>query len=161
MGKTIVVGIADLNVAKGDDIIITYALGSCVGICLYDSVKKVAGLSHIMLPDSKLANNPNQPHKYADSAIPALIKRMVAEGALRGGIKAKIAGGAKMFATTGNSDIANIGERNVAAVKKTLASLGIPILVADTGENFGRTQSFDPQTGLMKIKSANKGEWVL
>ncbi len=160
MGKTIVVGIADLNVAKGDDIIITYALGSCVGICLYDPIKKIAGLSHIMLPDSKMSNN-QQPHKYADSAIPALIKRMVAEGALRGSIKAKIAGGARMFATTGNSDIANIGERNVIAVKKTLASLGIPILVADTGENFGRTQSFDPQTGAMKIKSANKGEWIL
>ncbi len=161
MGKTIVVGIADLNVALNDDIIITYALGSCVGICLYDPVRKIAGLSHIMLPDSKLSVNAAQPHKYADSAIPALIKRMEMQGAMRSALKAKIAGGAKMFATSGNSDIANIGERNIAAVKKTLASLRIPILVADVGENFGRTQSFDPQTGLMKIKSANKGEWVL
>ncbi len=161
MGKTIVVGIADLNVVKNDDLIITYALGSCVGICLHDPVRKIAGLSHIMLPDSRSAGNANQPHKYADSAIPALIKKMEAAGAMRSSLKAKIAGGAKMFATTGNSDIANIGERNVAAVKQTLAALRIPIIVADTGENFGRTQTFDPQTGLMKIKSANKGEWVL
>ncbi len=159
MGKMVVVGIADLNVVKGDDYLITYALGSCVGICLYDPINKVAGMSHIMLPSSQAAKD--HPHKFADTAIPALIAKMVAAGALRSAIKAKIAGGAKMFATVGNSDIASIGDRNVVAVKATLANQRIAIIAEDTGKNFGRTQSFDAVTGTMKIKSAQKGEWTL
>ncbi len=161
MGKTVVVGISDLNVVKTGDTLITYALGSCVGICLYDPLRKIAGLSHIMLPSASASAVKGQDMKYADTAIPLLINKMVAAGAMRSSLKAKIAGGAKMFATTGNSDISNIGDRNVTAVKATLSALRIPILASDVGDSFGRTQSFDADTGTMKIKSAHKGEWFL
>ena len=87
------VGISDWKVGKPPDVVVTYALGSCIGICLYDKVKKIAGLSHIMLPDSKGqgAGDINR-MKFADTAIPDMLKKMIAMGAVQTNIKAKIAG---------------------------------------------------------------------
>lgn len=161
MSKTVTVGIADLNVVRAPDILVTYALGSCVGICLYDPAVKLAGLAHIMLPSStQLSNITNQPHKFADTAIVELVKKMEGMGASRVRIKAKIAGGAQMFAAMSTTAIANIGDRNVAAVKLALGQLRIPIIAEDTGKNYGRTQYFNASDGVMLIKSVTKGEWT-
>ena len=162
MSSTITVGIADLNVAKDADILVTYALGSCVGICLYDPVLKLAGLSHIMLPSVKEFSDPKavaQTAKYADTAIEQLMKKMIAMGAGKIRVRAKIAGGAQMFAPVNNTNLAGIGERNVQAVKKELARLSIPIVAEDTGKNYGRTLYLSSADGIMRIKSVNKGEW--
>ena len=156
----ITVGISDLNVARAPDVLVTYALGSCVGICLYDSFTRVAGLSHIMLPSSARSRDKSQPARYADTAIPMLIQRMVAAGANKSRLRAKIAGGAKMFATVSDNSLSNIGQRNVAAVKETLRAYGIPILADDTGKDYGRTLYFNAADGSMRIKSAKHGEWV-
>ena len=158
--SNIVVGISDLNIGKGSDVLVTYALGSCVGICIFDPMTKVGGLSHIMLPSSTL-NNPGvvNPMRFADTAIVMLIRKMEAAGALRVRMKAKIAGGAQMFAAIGNSSLANIGARNVEAVKKVLAQERIPIIAEVTGKNYGRTVHFSPEDGIMHIVSANKGKW--
>ncbi|MEF9852391.1 MAG: chemotaxis protein CheD [Hydrogenoanaerobacterium sp.] len=161
MSKTVTVGIADLNVVKTPDILVTYALGSCVGICLYDSMAKVGGLSHIMLPDStQLTNVTNQPYKFADTAIVQLVRQMERLGARQVLMKAKIAGGAQMFAAMSTSAIANIGQRNVIAVKAALRQLSIPIIAEDTGLDYGRTLYFDAADGVMRIKSANKAERI-
>ncbi len=157
--STITVGISDLNVAKGDDVLVTYALGSCVGICLYDKVNKVAGLSHIMLPNSKSFSGAPQPYKFADTAIIQLVQKMQRMGALPNRLQAKIAGGAQMFAAKGNTSLANIGERNVQAVKEELMRLRIPIIAEDTGKNYGRTLFFSASDGIMRIKSVNRGEF--
>ncbi len=159
MGTLIKVGIADLNIASKGDTLVTYALGSCVGICLYDHVTKIAGLSHIMLPSCAGFENANQPMKFADTAIPMLLQKMERAGAKKVFIKAKIAGGAQMFAGVGNSALANIGDRNVTAVKAALQKLRIEIIAEDTGKNYGRTQYFSSEDGVMTIKSASKGEW--
>jgi chemotaxis protein CheD len=158
--SNIVVGISDLNIGKGSDVLVTYALGSCVGICIFDPMTKVGGLSHIMLPSSTL-NNPGavNPMRFADTAIVMLIRKLEAAGALRVRMKAKIAGGAQMFSAIGNSSLANIGARNVEAVKKVLAQERIPIIAEDTGKNYGRTVHFSPGDGIMHIVSANKGKW--
>ncbi|MCL2002457.1 MAG: chemotaxis protein CheD [Oscillospiraceae bacterium] len=163
MSNTIKVGIADLNAVKAPDILVTYALGSCVGICLYDVATRIAGLAHIMLPTSSSAGQGvlGQPYRFADSGIPLLVKKMEQMGSNRLRMKAKIAGGAKMFAATGNTTISNIGLRNIIAVKATLATLKIPILAEDTGKDFGRTVFFQSEDGKMIVKSATKGEWVL
>ena len=116
MSQTIKVGISDLNIARSSDVLVTFALGSCVGICLYDRVTKIAGLSHIMLPTSNNNSNPNQAYRFADTAIVILVKKMVMAGADKRRLTAKIAGGARMFATVQDSSIGNIGQRNVAAV---------------------------------------------
>lgn len=159
MSKTVTVGIADLNIVKTPDILVTYALGSCVGICLYDNMAKVGGLSHIMLPDStQLTNITNQPYKFADTAVVELIKQMERQGARQVLMKAKIAGGAQMFAAMSTSAIANIGQRNILAVKAVLRRMNIPIIAEDTGKDFGRTLYFDASDGSMKIRSANRQE---
>ncbi|MEA5010141.1 MAG: chemotaxis protein CheD [Angelakisella sp.] len=160
MSNTVTVGIADLNAVKSPNVLVTYALGSCVGICLYDATSQVAGLSHIMLPSSSLITSSSQPKKFADTAILLLIKQMESMGARKNNLKAKIAGGAQMFSSVSNSSIANIGQRNVQAVKDVLSELKIPIIAEDTGENYGRTLYFDSGNGSMRIKSANRGEWV-
>ncbi len=160
MSKTVTVGISDLNAVRAPDILVTYALGSCAGICLYDPAVKVAGLSHIMLPSSKLINVQGQEMKFADTAIEILVRKMEQMGAKRIRMRAKIAGGAQMFACMNNSELGNIGNRNVAAVKQELARLRIPIVAEDTGKNYGRTVFFDGETGQMRVKSVTKGEAV-
>ena len=157
---TLTVGIADLKVGKVDDVLVTYALGSCVGICLYDPETKIAGLAHIMLPlsteagDSKgsIAQNGK---RYADTGITELVQEMTMKGASRTRLVAKIAGGARMFAT--QSAVFNIGERNVAAVKKMLAAYRIRIIAEETGLDFGRTVFFHGDTGIMEVRAAAKG----
>ena len=152
----IVVDISDLKVGKSPDILVTYALGSCVGICLYDKMAGVAGLSHIMLPDSTAIKDGHKSSmKFADTAIPMLIDNMKKYGANQRNITAKIAGGALMFAT--NSQKFNIGERNVISVKKVLHDLKIPIIAQDTGLDYGRTVFFHASTGKLQVKSAVKG----
>ncbi len=150
------VGMADLNVCMAPDALTTLGLGSCVGIVLYDSLSKTAGMVHVMLPDStKIRNNENKA-KFADTGIDALIERLLQIGANRNRLIAKIAGGAQMFAFSANSEMLRIGERNIEASKEKLKSLGIRILAEDTGLNFGRTIEFYPDTGELYVKSVGK-----
>lgn len=155
----ITVGISDLAVSRADDVIVTYALGSCVGICLYDDKSKIGGLAHIMLPNCKDASlKDDNPKKYADSGIYLLIKEMVRQGADFNTLTAKIAGGAQMFAATA---VFNIGERNVAAVKASLQKNRIRLIAEQTGENIGRTVYFNTLTGEVEVKSALRGSVII
>jgi chemotaxis protein CheD len=161
MGEMIKVGMADLNICASPDAITTLGLGSCVGIVLYDPMVKIAGMVHIMLPDStKILNNENKA-KFADTGIDLLVKRMVEFGADRRRFIAKIAGGAQMFAFSNNSDMMRIGDRNVEATKLKLQSLGIPIKAEDTGANYGRTIEFYPENGVLLIKSVGKERKIM
>lgn len=154
------IGIGDFKVCRKPDVLVTYALGSCVGICLLDAQTGIGGLSHIMLPDSTAAvKGTETPMRFPDTAIPMMIKQMESMGASRSRMRSKIAGGATMFAIS--SDKFNIGERNVAAVKKILSQLRIPIIAEDVGENFGRTVFFYPETGGMEVRSTVKGNVML
>ncbi|MBB2182765.1 chemotaxis protein CheD [Lachnospiraceae bacterium MD1] len=161
MSEMIKVGMADLNVCISPNAITTLGLGSCVGIVLYDPIKKIAGMVHVMLPDStKILNNENKA-KFADTGIDELIRQMLTIGADRKSLIAKIAGGAQMFAFSNNSDMMRIGERNVEATKLKLQQLGIPIRAEDTGLNYGRTIEFYPETGELLIKSVGKERKIL
>lgn len=156
MSEMIKVGMADMNVCKAPDSLTTLGLGSCVGIVLYDSAVKVAGMVHIMLPDStKIRNNENSA-KFADTGIDALIKQLVAIGAKPNRLIAKIAGGAQMFAFNSSNDMLRIGERNIEAVKLKLNELGIRLIAEDTGLNYGRTIEFYTESGELYIKSVGK-----
>ncbi|MDF2589397.1 MAG: CheD [Anaerocolumna sp.] len=156
MGEMIKVGMADLNVCAAPNALTTLGLGSCVGIVLYDSYSKIAGMVHVMLPDStKIRNNENVA-KFADTGIDALIDRLIKLGANRNRLIAKIAGGAQMFAFNSNNDMLRIGERNIEASKSKLQTLGIRILAEDTGLDYGRTIEFYAETGELYIKSVGK-----
>ena len=123
MAEMIKVGMADLNVCHSPDAITTLGLGSCVGVVLYDKERKIAGMVHVMLPDStKVRQNQNKA-KFADTGIDLLIEMLQKEGAMKSSLTAKIAGGAQMFAFTSNNDMLRVGERNVEAVKAKLKSM--------------------------------------
>ncbi|WMC92993.1 chemotaxis protein CheD [Kineothrix sp. MB12-C1] len=161
MSETIKVGMADLKICVSPDAVTTLGLGSCVGIAIRDPVTKVGGLAHIMLPDStQIKNNSNIP-KFADTGIVELVRQIVAKGANQGRLVAKIAGGAQMFAFQNKSDLVRIGDRNVEATKKKLSELKIPLLAHDTGENYGRTVIFYPETGDFVIRAVGKTERVI
>lgn len=161
MGEVIKVGMADLKVCVSPDAVTTLGLGSCCGIAIRDPQTKIGGLAHIMLPDStQIKDNKNIP-KFADTGIEELVKQMVAKGANKSRMVAKIAGGAQMFAFQSNNTLMRVGERNVAASKKKLQELKIPILAEDTGLNYGRTVVFYPETGDYIIRSVGKPEKVI
>lgn len=156
MGNMIKVGMADMNVCKSPDAITTLGLGSCVGIVLYDSTSKIAGMVHVMLPDStKIRKNENIA-KFADTGIQALIELMVKNGARSSGLTAKIAGGAQMFNFNSGNEMLRIGDRNVEAAKAKLKEMRIPIVAEDTGLNYGRTIEFFPETGELVVKAVGK-----
>ena len=156
MSETIKVGMADLKICVSPDSITTLGLGSCVGIALRDPVTKIGGLAHVMLPDSTaIRNNSNIP-KFADTGIEELVRQVVAKGANRSRLVAKIAGGAQMFAFQSKTDMVRIGERNVEASKKKLKELGIRILAEDTGKDYGRTVIFYPENGDFVIKAVGR-----
>ncbi|MEL7567760.1 MAG: chemotaxis protein CheD [Dehalobacterium sp.] len=157
MSKQIVVGISDLNVTMADGVLVSYALGSCVGICLYDAAIKAAGLAHIMLPSIIGFKQDANIMKFADTATVELLRRMENLGAKRGRMVAKIAGGAQMFSKQGMADMAQIGNRNISAAKEALNGLNIKLIAEDTGSNYGRTIELYAQTGILKVKSITKG----
>jgi chemotaxis protein CheD len=156
----IVVGMADLKVAKFPDVLTTLGLGSCVGITLYDSKTKIGGLAHVMLPSYKGFEGQNIA-KFADSGIVELLKQMKSIGANQATLVAKIAGGAHMFGKTQNNDMLKIGERNAAASIAVLNVLKIPIKANDTGGTKGRTIELYTENGALKIKSVGAGERVI
>jgi len=161
MGNVVKVGMADLNICKAPDIITTLGLGSCIGLTLYDPVTKIGGMVHYMLPDSTQVRNNTNIAKFADTGIEELLKRVTAAGANRSRLVAKIAGGAKMFETTGGSNIGNIGARNAEAAKAILKQKGIRLIAEDTGLNYGRTVELHCETGEFYIKSVGKNVKVI
>ncbi|MDR3305091.1 MAG: chemotaxis protein CheD [Clostridiales Family XIII bacterium] len=158
MDGTIPVGISDYKTSRSPDTLVTYALGSCVGISLYDPRTKIGGLSHIMLPSSLMRNGKpiDDRMKYADTAIEDMFREMLLLGARRDTIMAKIAGGANMFHFTENSLVDTIGDRNIDAVHAELSRLCIPLVGEDVGENYGRTVYFNLGDGKLKVQSIGK-----
>ncbi|CDI49872.1 chemoreceptor glutamine deamidase CheD [Clostridium tetani] len=151
------VGIADLNVAKSPDRIITVGLGSCIGIALYDRINGVGGLLHIMLPDSTQFKNVSNPLKFPDLGITIMTDKMKEKGANIRNIKAKISGGASMFNFSDKSMVMDIGRRNIQAVRKKLNELSIPIVAEEVGGNKGRTMTLDTSNGIVQIKTVGVG----
>ncbi|MEK4228756.1 chemotaxis protein CheD [Solibacillus sp. FSL H8-0538] len=156
--EVVKVGIAQMDVVKVPNTIRTSGLGSCVGVVLYDESKKVAGLLHVMLPDSSLGRTETiNVAKFADTGITALVGLLKLEGIQAFKLKAKIAGGAQMFKFTSDKDSMRIGPRNVEAVKVELRKHGIPLIAEDTGGNSGRTIEFNPSTCKLNIRTVNQG----
>lgn len=138
------VGIADYKIAQTPSKLITVGLGSCIGTIIYDEKAGIAGLSHIMLPDShpfakKQALNTA---KFADLALPEMVGKLK-QRAPRARFKAKIVGGANMFGFNALSKTGNIGQRNIEAVEEMLEKLRIPLIASHVGGNSGRTMIVD------------------
>lgn len=158
MGEIKKVGIAEMDVCNSPDAITTLGLGSCVGVAVFDPVAKIGGLVHVMLPDSTAVKNNNNIAKFADTGVRELIRLLEKKGVNRSRLKAKIAGGAQMFAFNTTNDAMRVGDRNVEASKRVLQQLRIPIVAEDTGKNYGRTVIFYPENGDFVIKAVGKPE---
>ena len=158
MPDLIRVGMADYKVGRGPATIISYGLGSCIGISLYDPQTKIGGLLHIMLPDSKQSRASENPAKFADTGLPLMLGDVLQLGAYRSRLVAKMAGGAQMFAFANATDIMRVGARNAEAVKKLLQEMKIRLVSEDTGGTYGRTVQIDLATGIYKVKTIDKGE---
>ena len=148
---------ADLAVAGSPEILVTIGLGSCVGVALYDNRARIGGLAHIMLPK---ANGPlvSNPAKFADTALPLLVKKMEQRGALQRRLTAKLAGGAQMFKLERATDTMRIGERNTEAIIEWLTEENIPVLAQYTGGSCGRTVELDTETGEFLVRTIARGE---
>ncbi|MBQ7264058.1 MAG: chemotaxis protein CheD [Synergistaceae bacterium] len=158
MENSYLLGMADLVVAHAPAKLVTLGLGSCIGLVVFDNVAKVAGMAHIMLPDSRGSKGLEKVGKFADTAVPAIIDEMIKKGASKSRIRAKIAGGAQMFALPGASaDFLAVGARNVKETTTGLAQMGIALIASDTGGNKGRTVEFSTETWMLKVKTLGKG----
>ncbi|MDF2839666.1 MAG: chemotaxis protein CheD [Clostridia bacterium] len=157
MGELIKVGMADLNCTKSPGVLTTLGLGSCVGVCIYDTYNKVSGMVHVMLPSSQQIKNNSNVAKFADTGIAKLLEDMQKLGANKNRLVSKIAGGAQMFNFNDSSDIMRIGSRNVTATKEVLQSLNIPIIAEDTGGSHGRTIELYSESGILLIKTIGLG----
>lgn len=155
MKREIIVGISDYKISKNPNRLITYALGSCVGIAVYDKKHAIGGLSHIQLYNSTLINNKGDIKRYADTAIPYMVREMLNYGADQRHLVAKIAGGANMFAQSAKVSFYDIGKCNVKAVQNILESLKIPLVSQDVGGKTGRTMIFDLDNFDVYIKYIN------
>ncbi len=152
MNTLVNVGVARIEVTVNPSVLRTI-LGSCVGICIYDRMKKIGGLAHILLPNW---TKDGVKEKYADSAIPLMIAQMLKMGCTREFMSAKIAGGASMFKFQSNMTLGQIGERNIEVSRMVLKEKGIPLLAEDVGGNTGRVVDFFLEDGRMKIKAAGE-----
>ena len=153
--QEIVVGISDVKFAKGEVQLVTYALGSCVGVCIYDDVRHVGGMLHAMLPDANKGSFDGRIEKYVNSGIPYLYKRLCAMGTDARHLIAKIVGGAKMFDFAATGAESDIGTANIVAARKCLNYLGIPIIAEATGGTVGRSVWFSVSDGSVKIKTTS------
>jgi chemotaxis protein CheD len=148
----VIVQIADLKVSRDPDVtLITYALGSCLGIMVHDPVRQIGGLLHVMLPLSTLAPDKARakPGMFCDVAVPLLLRRMLDLGARKSDLVVKIVGGGVMNDARG---VFNIGRRNCIAVQQQLRSLGVTVSAWDVGGRASRTVSLHVGSGRVLVR---------
>ena len=160
MSDEIRVRVADWAVARGEGVVSTLGLGSCVAIILHSRDAKVGGLAHVLLPDETFSRERVNPAKFATTAVPMLVSEMMARGA-RGPLVAKIVGGASMFGALLPAGGVNMGERNAEAARRALAAAGIPLVADDTGGDFGRSVYLDVASGRVRVRALRRGEYDL
>ncbi len=153
------VGIGEYRVVVAHGILVTRGLGSCVGVIVYDADLRMGGLAHIMLPNSRDFTSFTNPYKFADLAIPAIIAEMRARGARL--LRARLVGGARMFANGVTRAGFDIGDRNAAQARQILSSLAVPVVAEDLGGSVGRTVLLYVTQGRVMVRTVGHGEKTL
>ena len=153
-----IVGISDMQIAvKPDDQLITYSLGSCIGVVLWDPEVKVGGLLHYMLPDSGIdkIKAQSRPFMFADTGIPRMFKEIYKHGAVKNRMKVYVVGGSQVM---DSSEIFNIGKRNYMILRKMFWKNKVMVTNEDVGGSVNRTISLNVGTGQVHLKVSGKGE---
>ena len=134
-------------------------LGSTVGVVIYDRLSGAGGIAHVVLPTATDGDGSQTPGRYADTAVPALVAKLVEGGLAKARLVAKIAGGSQMFGGgSGGSGVFQVGARNVGATVLALKKAGVPLLGSDTGGTRGRTLHYFPDRGKIVIKIIGESE---
>ncbi len=152
--RKVVVGIADLKFSTDPaESIITYALGSCLGVTVYDPTARIGGMLHLMLPESTIdpSKAAENPYRFVDTGIPLLFKGAYKLGADKTRLIVKVAGGANPLGG-GDHDYFQIGRRNMTALRKLLFRNGVLIKAEDTGGSDSRTMTLDVATGAVMLR---------
>ena len=163
MAEIIRVGMADYKICRSPQRITTLGLGSCLGVVLYDESTGVCGMAHVMLPDStRIPSQQGNRFKFMDTCLKDMYDELTTkENIPFSRLKAKIAGGAKMFAHRSTNSMMNVGEQNIEKAKEMLSGWRIPIKAEDTGGGNGRTITFNPDDSTLHIKIVGVGESVI
>ncbi len=157
VGTTVVVGLGEWAVSTDPNAtLVCLGLGSCVALCAFDPVARVAGMAHFVLPTSAEGRASGPGAKFVDTGIPLLLREMERRGAIPSRLVVKIVGGARMITAPGINGALNIGDRNVASARATLATLGLRIAAEDTGGVRGRTVRFWVGTGAVMVSAAGE-----
>lgn len=157
----LIVGVADMKVSNNpEESIITYSLGSCIGLVIYDPIVKVGGMLHYMLPESSIDKGKAsaRPYMFADSGIPRLFKTAYKLGAAKQRMQVYVAGGAEILDQKG---FFNIGKRNYIALKKMFFKNKVLINKEDVGGNVNRTVRIDIATGDIFVKTSGSKEKII
>lgn len=161
MPREILVRVADLRAAGGDAVLATVGLGSCVAIMLLDATATVGGLAHVLLPSRSLSRSGENPGRFPQTAVPALLEEMAALGADRRRLVARLVGGASMFSNLVPAGSTQMGERNLIAVREVLNQLAIPIAAEAVGGNRGRSVWFHVADGRLLVRVVGQREELL
>jgi chemotaxis protein CheD len=159
--KEVIVKVADWAAERGDGVLVTLGLGSCVAIMLYDPDRRAGAMAHILLPSRSLAHDATNPAKFPETAVPLLIERLKALGAEPRRLVAKLAGGASMFSQLMTPGTIQMGERNVVAARNALRTAAIPIVREAVGGERGRTVRFHVTDGRVEIRSVGGDAEIL
>jgi chemotaxis protein CheD len=156
-----IVKVAEWAAERGDAVIVTLGLGSCVAIMLHDPRAGAGAMAHILLPSKSLARDTLNPAKFPETAVPLLVERLVALGAESRHLVAKLAGGASMFAQLMTPGSVQMGERNVVAARDVLRRAGIPLTGEAVGGGAGRSVRFHVADGRVEIRSVGGNAIIL
>jgi chemotaxis protein CheD len=157
----LVVRVGELLVTDAPAVLAAVALGSCVAIMLYDERSRIGGLAHVLLPSQGMSRIKGEPGRFAQTAVPVLVERMIARGARAPSVTARLVGGASMFVSLTPPGAIQMGERNVVAAREALHRHGIRLVGEAVGGDFGRTVEFDLGTGKVEVVSYQRGTQVL
>ena len=160
-GTTLTIGVADMKLSNDPgSALITYSLGSCLGVMIYDPAVRVGGLLHAMLPEAKdERTSPNfNPYKYIDTGIPLLFKEAYRLGAEKRRIKVVVAGGAQILDDSGYF---NIGKRNLATLRKMFWKNGVMIDREHVEGSVSRTVKLFLSDGSITLKLGGGKEMQL
>jgi len=151
--KEVIVKVADWAAERGDGVLVTLGLGSCVAIMLYDAQANAGAMAHVLLPSTSLARDITNRAKFPETAVPLLIERLKGLGADPRRLVAKLAGGASMFGQLVTPGTIQMGERNLLASRSALRAAAIPILRESVGGERGRSVRFHVKDGRVEIRS--------
>jgi chemotaxis protein CheD len=159
--KEVIVKVADWAAERGDGVIVTLGLGSCVAIMLHDPQVKAGAMAHVLLPSRSLAHDTSNLAKFPESAVPLLVERLKSLGAEPRRLVAKLAGGASMFSQLMTPGTIQMGERNIVASRNALRHASIPIVREAVGGERGRSIRFHVKDGRVEIRSVGADAEVI